>query len=72
VSVLTREDFPLNEWREHDTARCPEDGGKVELRRHLEVLGPASLAGVQVKYDAREAWDARCKSCTWDGKAELK
>lgn len=71
MSALTYADFPLNEWRGHDTATCPECSGAVELRRYLEVLGPAYLAGVQLKYDAREAWEARCTSCTWTGKAAL-
>jgi hypothetical protein len=74
MSALTVDDFPLNEWRRHDTARCPEDGTAVELRRRLvaKPLGTFSLAGHQLKFSAAETWDARCTSCAWTGPAALK
>jgi hypothetical protein len=74
MSVLTLEDFPLNEWVQHDTAHCPQDGGLVELCRRLEAkpIGTFSLAGVQMKFSALETWAARCTTCSWAGSAELK
>lgn len=63
-------DFPLNEWTEHDTARCPECGGRpCELRRCLKVLGPSHLPGMQMKMDAAERWEGRCTVCGWTGPA---
>lgn len=74
MSALTREDFPLSEWCEHDTACCPRCGGKVELCRYLEAkpIGSFSLAGAQMKFSARELWKFRCNACGCNGRSELK
>jgi hypothetical protein len=71
MSALTRDDFPLNEWRRHDTARCPQDGSLVQLRRRLKARPPGtfSLAGSQMKFSATEIWEARCTLCPWTGPA---
>lgn len=72
MSRMRAEDFPLGEWTEHDTAKCPEcGGGPCELRRYLQAkpLGTFSLSGTQMKVSAAERWEGRCTVCGWAGPA---
>jgi len=67
----------MSEWLSTGRhTRCPNpeclsiDGLKV--RPVLQVTGPASLAGVQLKFSARESWEYRCFDCEATGPAQLK
>jgi len=69
VSVLTMKDFPLGEWRPHDTARCPEDGAPVELRRYLRasklVKGDRVIVTGTLRQRDYEAQD-KTKRTVWE------